>query len=759
MPKLRTRSRVVVPVLLFGLWFPAILEAGINTWTTSGPESGRVEQIVVDPVNPSNIYVLTPYGGVFKTANGGVTWRQANRGNTSISAVHLAIDPRTPTTLYVAAQNQGVFKTVDSAERWRPANVGLSGVVVLTVAIDPVDPQRLYAGTADHGVYKSSDGGESWTPANQGLTEPIEAIAVDPAAPTTLYAAALTGLFKSLDAGATWSPSGSGLTSHVRAIQVHPQQTSIVYAGTGAGVFKSVDSGGSWVPASTGLTGDAYIDDLAIDPRNGDRLMAAQRNTFGEALFLTTNGGLSWTKLEVGLAGLGSAAAFHPLSSLNLYAGVVVSAFRGTFLVSGNGGQTWAASNLGLSGSLTTAVATDFSLPGTAYAAQFARVYKTADRGATWTLVSTVPAGVGAFALDPARRNVLYAATGAGVFKSTDGGSSWTATNSGLLNLEVRSLGIDRRGKTLYAGTNEGVFRSTNAGVTWNSTGALPDADPPIAWTLAVHPVDPMTVYARCGDGLAKSTDGGGHWTRLAGAPRYPTGIAIDPSAPQVLYAAADLGAFKSSDGGETWKPVNLGLPDQLFFGNYVAIDRSSPSTLYFSPFVGAFRTTDGAEHWSPFSEGDLPWGFQTFGLAVSADSKTIYAATYGGVYWYTISAAAFYTLQPCRLVDTRGPADAPPLSADSERTFVLASKCGVPPTAKSVALNITVVQPTATGHLTVYETGTTPPGTFSISFSAGRTRANNAIVRLDPLGRVTVKFTESSGTAHFLADVSGYFE
>src|SRR5688572_14912389 len=151
MPRLSTGSPVAVSVLVFGL-LAGPLGAGLNTWTTTGPESGRVEQIVVDPVNPANIYFLTPYGGVFKTSNGGLTWRQANRGNTSISAVHLAVDPRTPTTLYVAAESQGVFKTVDSAESWRPANVGLSGVVVSNIAVDPVNAQRIYAGTTQHGV-------------------------------------------------------------------------------------------------------------------------------------------------------------------------------------------------------------------------------------------------------------------------------------------------------------------------------------------------------------------------------------------------------------------------------------------------------------------------------------------------------------------------------------------------------------------------------------------------------------------------------
>jgi hypothetical protein len=89
----------------------------------------------------------------------------------------------------------------------------------------------------------------------------------------------------------------------------------------------------------------------------------------------------------------------------------------------------------------------------------------------------------------------------------------------------------------------------------------------------------------------------------------------------------------------------------------------------------------------------------------------------------------------------------------------VFSGKCAIPATARSVALNLTVTAPADDGHLTVYETGTPTPDTFSISYSAGRTRANNAIVALDPLGRVTVKCTQASGSVHFVADVTGYFE
>ena len=123
--------------------------------------------------------------------------------------------------------------------------------------------------------------------------------------------------------------------------------------------------------------------------------------------------------------------------------------------------------------------------------------------------------------------------------------------------------------------------------------------------------------------------------------------------------------------------------------------------------------------------------------------------------------ATAFNTLPPCRVVDTRnapGPWGAPALAASGVRTFVLADQCGIPPTAKSVAANLTVTQPTAGGHLTVFPAGSTPPLASVINFSAGQTRANNAVLRLGDGGAVTVQ-SGTSGTVHLILDVTGYFE
>jgi hypothetical protein len=124
-------------------------------------------------------------------------------------------------------------------------------------------------------------------------------------------------------------------------------------------------------------------------------------------------------------------------------------------------------------------------------------------------------------------------------------------------------------------------------------------------------------------------------------------------------------------------------------------------------------------------------------------------------------AGTAFHTMPPCRIVDTRnapGPYGAPALPAGGFRSFALAGQCGIPMTAKIVAANLTVSQPTAGGHLTVFPAGSAPPLASAINFSAGQTRANNAVLRLGDGGAVSVQ-SGTSGTVHFILDVTGYFE
>ncbi len=119
-----------------------------------------------------------------------------------------------------------------------------------------------------------------------------------------------------------------------------------------------------------------------------------------------------------------------------------------------------------------------------------------------------------------------------------------------------------------------------------------------------------------------------------------------------------------------------------------------------------------------------------------------------------------FHTLTPCRIVDTRntgGPWGGPALEAGVARAFEIAGRCGVPADAAAVALNVTVTNPTSAGSLTVYPGMGLAPGTSTVSFAAGRTRANNVTIGLIG-GFVAVLDRQETGTADVIIDVNGYY-
>jgi hypothetical protein len=115
---------------------------------------------------------------------------------------------------------------------------------------------------------------------------------------------------------------------------------------------------------------------------------------------------------------------------------------------------------------------------------------------------------------------------------------------------------------------------------------------------------------------------------------------------------------------------------------------------------------------------------------------------------------AKFFTVPPCRVVDTRG---STPLPADSERVFPVAGQCGIPVGARQVVLNVTAVLPTSDGFLTLYAAGTPRPARPTLNYRGGQVRANNAIVPLSPAGELAVFC--GGGAVDVLVDVVGYYQ
>jgi photosystem II stability/assembly factor-like uncharacterized protein len=291
------------------------VSAGVNVWTTNGPEGVGIEVLAIDPVNPATLYAGTYGGGALKSTDSGGTWTPANRGLTNLYVYALAIDPSTPTSIY-AGTGEGVFKSTDSGRTWAAVNTGLTDLYVTALAIDPATPATLYAGTY-RGLFKSTNSGDTWASANTGLGSPyIDALAIDPAAPATLYAGTVgPQVFKSTDSGGTWTyiwgdPWGYG---GVFDLAMNPRTPTTLYAGTDYGLFECRDSG------CTAIDTELIVVALAIDPANPATLYAGK---YGDGVIRSTDAGSSWTAMNEGLTNpFVNALAVDPATPARIYAG------------------------------------------------------------------------------------------------------------------------------------------------------------------------------------------------------------------------------------------------------------------------------------------------------------------------------------------------------------------------------------------------------------------------------------------------------
>lgn len=140
-------------------------------------------------------------------------------------------------------------------------------------------------------------------------------------------------------------------------------------------------------------------------------------------------------------------------------------------------------------------------------------------------------------------------------------------------------------------------------------------------------------------------------------------------------------------------------------------------------------------------------------------------SATISPAFFYAAppAEADFYTLAPCRVIDTRnanGPLGGPAMSASQTRTFVVTGSCGIPADAKSLVVNVTAITPQFNGNFQVFPGNAFPLGVNTLSFTAGLNQANNATLTLATNGAGSIAVAnESAGTAGFVLDVIGYYK
>lgn len=250
-----------------------------------------------------------------------------------------------------------------------------------------------------------------------------------------------------------------------------------------------------------------------------------------------------------------------------------------------------------------------------------------ADAG-TWTRVGPDTGLVAVLAAAPSSPSTLYAGLDVGgVFRSQDGGATWSFAGTGLnLDSTIVSLVVDaRRPDTLWVATRQGIYRSVNGGASWDllRTG--------LTEAIVQEPRSGALYAAMWDSPVLRSLDGGASWQQLSASPRNAFTLAIDPSHPQTLYAGGPSGVAESVNGGAKWISLSRGLP--VYPISRIVVDPLSPRRLYAATTSAQsqslFRSDDAGQHWAP-ADGGVLSGFIT-SLAIQPGKRGAVWVVAGG--------------------------------------------------------------------------------------------------------------------------------
>ncbi len=604
-------------------WLPVSLNSG-----------SALQAIVINPANPNQLYLgvaegsgaitANAMGGVYQSEDGGQTWALLP-GTQNWSVLSLAIHPKNPAML-VAGAMDGIYGTDNGGHAWRrisPANhPELKGVVSL--ALDPLDQQIIYAGTP-HLPWRTMNGGTTWNSIHQGMIDDSDvfSIAVDRVDSSRIYASACSGIYRSGNRGNQWIKMqgipGTNRRTHI--ILQDPVDEKTLYAGTTQGLWKSQDGGLTWQKVNPY---PYVINSIAIDPSNHNQLFIA---TDRSGILKSLDGGRSFHNWNDGFINR-NISRF--LSEDALYLSSVYDGDFGGIFASSDG-RSWVlkANQSALKGKNVISLAVSHSNPNLLLAGTYEGLLRSDNRGLTWNLVTGV-ARVPSGATARSRKVASFRASA----KQVDTGVRLPEAKVYDVKFAMASP------NTVNVATARGLFQSVDNGLVWNAIrGPVQEG---AIHKIALHPTGTQWILAQSSTGLFTSQDQGQTWTQVelgvSGIRIHDS--AVSPQQQNRILAATSHGLYESLDAGRSWTLNGNGLPIMPI--HQICLLRQNPRAVYLLSQLNnqVYHSLDEGKSWSRMSSQGLNGLTVQALLAGPKDDEALYVLTENrGVYTYTPEA------------------------------------------------------------------------------------------------------------------------